>query len=563
MSQEDQPNPSPDAPSTQAPSPHDVPESDAQPFVITLPDDPSSGNDWYLWAGVLALLTLVAFWPAITGIFLWDDDHQITLNQTGIGLLHIWVPRLETIQYYPLTNTLLWIEDHLWGTAQNSALGFHVVNLILHATGAIILWRALRRLSVPAAWVAAAAWAIHPLQAETVCWISELKNILSGVFVFASLLFFLEFIGLRDPDAREPDTGGLDSGEMVWKLKTPWQAYGISLGFFVLAMFSKTVATSLAPALLIIMWWKQRLSRERVLSLLPYFVIGAALSLCTALRESDPNGPVEATGEEWNLGFTPRLLIAARGFWFYIGKTLVPINLSFNYPRIVPSAGDPMHWMMLIAALLLIALLYVTRDKIGRGPLTAILCYFVALFPSLGFFNVFPFRFSFVADHFQYLAGVPLIALLVAIAARAIVKIVGAHRFREPATWQAVLPAILVGVLAITAWMRASVFVAPPTLWSDVLAKNPNSWLAAYNFAKEERGEAVDDITNAARASQGGDPDLAKNQIEIATALLDDAEKNLNNVLHNPQVPARLLQQALNELADLQLSRAGLGGARM
>ena len=139
-----------------APKPDLSPESNGdeeiQPFVITMPDDPSSGGDWYLWAAVLALIALVAFWPAINGTFIWDDEQYVTQNralQSPQGLVEIWKIPPGTIQYYPLTFTALWIEHQIWG---NNSLGYRVVNLLLHAGAAIVLWRILRRLKIPGAW---------------------------------------------------------------------------------------------------------------------------------------------------------------------------------------------------------------------------------------------------------------------------------------------------------------------------------------------------------------------------------------------------------------------------
>ncbi|MDP9172326.1 MAG: hypothetical protein M3O30_00470 [Planctomycetota bacterium] len=560
MSEEEQPNSHADASSPDAAmSPtggngansNIVTEGDAKPFVITLPDDPSSGNDWYLWAGVLALLTLVAFWPAIQGAYLWDDDHHITLNLTVSGLLHIWLPPIGTVQYYPLSYTLFWIQDHLWGGSASATAGFHVVNLLLHAGGAVVLWRAFRRLGLPAAWVAAAAWAVHPLQAESVCWISELKNVLSGVLVFSSLLFFLEFIDLPDPD----------SGKLIGKLTSPWQAYAISLGFFVLAMFAKTVACALAPALLVVLWWKRKWNSHRGVALVPYFVIGAVLSLFTAHRETDPQGTVEATGPEWHLKIVQRFLVAGRGFWFYIAKIFLPTHLSFNYPRIVPNLSDITQWLLLLAAVLLFAVLFALREKIGRGPLAAALCYALALFPSLGFVNVYPFRYSFVADHFQYLAGVPVIALVVVGVARLVHRIAGNADSSKPAMWQAVLPAVLMVVLAGASWTRAQMFFDGDTLWADVLAKNPMSWMAAYNLGVAQTGESQPYIDGANQAAKANDRATWQEQETAALDFLDSAQQNLKKVLDNPAAPEATHYLSHNQLGNAGLLRAELPGA--
>ncbi len=287
------------SPEPQSPNPpidpNDPTQEEGQPFVMTLPDDPASGQDWYLWAAVLALIVLVAFWPAISGTFLWDDEQYVTQNHAlldAAGLLQIWKIPPGTIQYYPLTFTMLWIEHHFW---ENNSLGYRLVNLLLHAGAAVLLWRILRRLSVPGAWAAAAIWAIHPLQAESVCWISESKNVLSGILALVSTLFYLEFVAMRDPD----------STRKIWDLKDDWQIYAISLGFFLLAMLSKTVVCFLPAALLIILWWKRRISVRAILGLVPMLVIGAALAWETSRLETNPNGPVGASGPGWQLSFAP------------------------------------------------------------------------------------------------------------------------------------------------------------------------------------------------------------------------------------------------------------------
>jgi hypothetical protein len=392
-------------------------DSEATPFVVTLPDDPASNKDWYLWAGVLAILALVSFWPAIQGSFLWDDDHYVTQNmslRTVDGLVHEWVPPLQTVQYYPLTFTTFWVEYHLWN---KMPLGYHIVNLLLHAGSTILVWRLLRRLAVPGAWVAAAIWAVHPLQVETVAWITERKNVLSGLLFFASAWFYLEFAGLADSDEKRP----------TLKLNNRWGAYGLSLLLFAAALLSKTVACSLPAALLIVLWWKNKLNRQAVLGLIPFFILGLALAMVTARMEVDPNG-VGAAGPEWILSPVQRLLIAGRGIWFYVGKLILPLHLSFNYPKINPDPHDAMQWLYVIATLTVLGILAATTRKLGRGPLAAALFYIVTLFPSLGFVDVYPFRYSFVADHFQYLSGLALIVLAVAALARLVPA-----RHHEPA----------------------------------------------------------------------------------------------------------------------------------
>jgi tetratricopeptide (TPR) repeat protein len=526
---------------SQNPTPESTPPQpeDAPQFMVTLPDEPGSLRDWGLWAGVLALLTLICFWPAISGGFLWDDDHYVTRNQTltnHFGLIHIWaptLPKMETVQYYPLTFTALWIEHHLW---QDSPLGYRVVNLILHAAAAIVVWRILRRLRLPGAWVIAAIWAVHPLQAESVCWISECKNVLSGLLAFTSLLFYLDFVGLRDPDS--PHT--------VWKLPHRWQTYAFGLIFFIAAMLSKSVVCALPAALVLILWWQRRLTRETFFGLIPMFIIGAVGGFWTSHLETDPAGYVQATGGLWDIPLLQRFLIAGQNFWFYIGKIFAPFQLSFNYPRKLPVTSDARSWVYLIGAIVVIDLLLMFRRFWGRGPATAVLCYVAAIFPALGFFNIFPFRFSFVADHFQYLAGLPLIALAVVIIAQIL-------QIKTNAL--AVLTSIAILGLSTLAWNRSYAFVDTATLWQDTLQKNPDSWLAAFNLSKDRAAEATDDLDEANALQEGNAPDQASAVADEAAGKLDDAEALLWKVINNSQKPRQFNYLSYNQLAEIKSLR--------
>jgi tetratricopeptide (TPR) repeat protein len=554
MSQPPQPpDPPPDSPPDSPIDVNDPASEDAQPFVITLPDDPASGRDWYLWAAVLALIALVAFWPAISGTFLWDDDQYVTQNRALLdasGLKQIWSIPPGTIQYYPLTFTALWIEHHFW---ENNSLGYRVVNLILHAGAALILWRILRRLSVPGAWAVAALWAIHPLQAESVCWISECKNILSGILALASVLFYLEFAGFRDPESKQ----------RIWELPEDWHLYAISAGFFLLAMLSKTAVCFLPVAILLILWWKRRLSSISIWGLVPMLVIGVALAWETSRLETDPNGPIRASGPEWQLSFAQRLQISGSDLWFYVGKLLLPIHQSFVYPRNVPSPGDIIEWLPLIAAAVVVAGLALGIKKLGRGPLVAVLCYIAILFPALGFANVYPFRFSFVADHYQYLAGIPLIALAVWLVSKIAAPL---WMPREATSDQpvvgksapiAVLIAAVLLVLGITSWNRAAVFAEPLTLWQDVLKpdKNPQSWLASYNLARLMQGQATASFEDAASYLQAKDEDSSKSSALDALAELDESNRLVQTVLDNPQTPDDVRYKAYDQAAENDITR--------
>src|SRR4051812_32714143 len=333
-----------------------------------------------LWVAIL-----VVYQPVWNGGFLWDDAAHVTRPDLRSlqGLWSIWFTPGATQQYYPLTHSFFWLQHRLWGDAP---LGYHVVNLVLHASAASMIGLLLWRLSIPGTYLVAAIFALHPIQVESVAWISEIKNTLSAVLYLASALAWLRFRDKRDAGS-----------------------YALSLSLFVLALCSKTVTATLPAALLVIEWWRRRrLSWPRdVLPLVPFFVVGAAAGLATIWVERTLVG---AEGVAFD--FTPieRALIAGRALWFYAGKLFWPTNLVFIYPRW--SVSEHMGWQYLYpaAAIAAIALAWMVRSR-SRGPLAGVLFFAGTLFPALGFFNVYPFLFSFVADHFQYLASLGLIAL--------------------------------------------------------------------------------------------------------------------------------------------------------
>ena len=144
-----------------------------------------------MWLGLLlAMITLVAYLPALDGGFIWDDHSHVENNPLLFGpggLKRIWFS-LEAPQYYPLVFTSFRLERALWGV---NPAGYHWVNLLLHTANALLVWQLLRRLRVPGAWLAAALFALHPVNVESVAWITERKNTLSMLFYLLSLLCFL------------------------------------------------------------------------------------------------------------------------------------------------------------------------------------------------------------------------------------------------------------------------------------------------------------------------------------------------------------------------------------
>jgi Flp pilus assembly protein TadD len=425
----------------------------------------------------LVLLVVLAHGVGVWNGFVWDDDRYVTENpalRSFDGLTAIWGNPGTTPQYYPLTHTSFWLEYQAWGLW---APGYHGVNIGLQALAAILLFLVLKRLGVPGAWLAAAVFAVHPIQVESVAWVTERKNLLSGVFYLGSLFCWVRALGL-DRDDREDAGGGteIDPGLAI---------FGTLL--FALGLLSKTVVASLPVTLLLLVWWKRRRFSG---GLLFYTVTMLALGLMTAsLTSWLEKYQVNALGEEWSLSFVERVMVAGRAWWFYLGKLVWPLDQVFIYPRweIDGARLSALLWPALAAASLLT--LWALRDRLGRGPLVAMLHYGVALSPALGFFNVYPMRYSWVADHFQYLAGVGPLVLLIALASRAPLPSTGPFRAARP-----LAAILLLSTLVTLSWQRTPAYLDQVTLWEDTLAGNPQAWIAHNNLGilYAERGREAE-----------------------------------------------------------------------
>jgi protein O-mannosyl-transferase len=458
----------------------------------------SLGYKAYLLGLVLVIGTFVAYMPVMRAGFIWDDDAHVTENpnlRSFRGLYRIWFEPLANQQYYPLQLTGYWIEYHLWGLRP---FGYHAANVLLHALSAVLLWTVLRELDIRGAWLAAAVFAVHPVEVESVAWISELKNLLSTTFYLGAMLAFFRFRPMSgEPQADSP----------------PWRFYFMATALFLCALLSKTVACSLPAVLALLLWWKRgRLERRDIEVLSPMFLLGITLGLITAWLEKHHAG---ASGAEWSLSFLQRCLLAGRALWFYAGKLLWPHPLMFIYPH---WDIDPAAWWQYLfpaATLAVLLVLWSLRSRIGRGPLVAALCFGCALFPSLGFFNVYPFRYSYVADHFQYLASIGIIVL----AANGIARVLGHSRSWSAPAGNAVCSALLLTLGTLT-WKQTRVYHNNETLWRDTVTKNPDAWIAQNNLGillgnQGRSAEAIARYTEALRLK----PDYAEAHNNLGFAL--------------------------------------------
>jgi tetratricopeptide (TPR) repeat protein len=444
--------------------------------------DPGRTGKWrtIACASAVTAAVLAVYWPVYRAGFIWDDDAHVTRPELRSlhGLWRIWTEIGATQQYYPVLHSAFWFEHRLWG---DSAAGYHLLNVLLHATAACLFAAVLYRIwkNFPAAtsaqhkqtflaascevksravrtppadgvqWLAAFLFALHPVCVESVAWISEQKNTLSAVFYLFAAWAFLGWRG--------------DGRRRLYWLATA--AYG-------LALLTKSVTATLPAALVVVLWWREgRLSWKRhVLPLAPWLAAGASAGLFTAWIE---RGYIGAQGAQFNFSGAQRLLIAGRAACFYLGKLVWPSHLSFVYPRWTIEGGAPLLWLYpaAVAASILI-LAFAVR---ARGPLAAALYFLGTLFPALGFINVYPFVFSFVADHFQYLASLGVFALVAA----------GWgiwHRRARVAYVPAAAASAVVLILGYLTWRQSQIYRDQETLYTATLAENPDCWLAHDNL---------------------------------------------------------------------------------
>jgi tetratricopeptide (TPR) repeat protein len=421
-------------------------------------------------AGAIVIACFIAYIPAIRAGFIWDDDQYVTANPlltAPDGLYRIWFSTDSPSQYFPLAYTTYRLEHRLWGL---DPMGYHVVNIAIHITNALLLWLVIRRLNIPGAWFASAVFALHPVNVESAAWITERKNVLMLLFSLLSVVCWLK-------SALDGRCG-----------RKPILFYAGSLVLYALALFSKATACTLPIALVLILWFKSiHLSAKRLAKIIPYIAMGIGIGILVMWWERHHQGAGYV-----NLGLGPaaKLLIAGRALWFYLGRVFWPVNLTFSYPRwhIDPTAIGQYLWPA--AFCLTIVCAWLLRGKIGRGPLAAILFFAGMLFPMLGFFTLYTFVYTYVADHYQYAACIGPITLAAA---------GGAHIYRRSGKNAKTVMLSATGVLLITLGVlthrQCRIYTSKQTLWEDTLNKNPDSWLAQSQagetlFKQGKAGEA-------------------------------------------------------------------------
>jgi tetratricopeptide (TPR) repeat protein len=463
---------------------------------VSVQGKPSWFNRDWLWGLVLILSVILTYMPVSKAQFIYDDGEFLTANPCVVGplgLKEIWTTSAADI--CPLLFTAFWAEHALWGL---EPMPYHLVTVLLHGACAILLWQVLRSLRVQGAWLGAALWALHPVAVESVAWISEMKNTESGLFYLLSILFFVRWLRAKDLDGRT--RGG-------------WN-YALTLLFAALGMASKSSTVILPVVLCLCAWWIQgRWHWRNLTSVVPVFLMAIAPCLVSIwiekLRFATDTNP------QWVRTWPERLVTAGDAVWFYLGKLLWPHPLMTIYPRWQIDSGQWLSYFALLAVIVILSIFWLERARWSRAFFFAFGYFVVALLPVLGFIDEFPFRLSFVFDHFQYLASMGPLALAGALLAR-----FSNFIFPEKPWLRSSLCAGLLLILGMASSQRTLVYKSEETFWADTVTRNPDCWMGYNNL-----GNAL---------FQKGQVDGALEQFQKALALFPnyvEAHSNLGAAL--------------------------------
>jgi protein O-mannosyl-transferase len=448
-------------------------------------------------AVLIAFTVFITYIPCLSGGFVLDDALLMVDNpliQSQDGLYGFWCTTQPT-DFWPATSTTFWIEWRLWKTCPG---GCHITNLILHVVESLLIWIILRRLNIPGAFFAALIFAVHPVNVESVAWISQRKNIMGMLFFLLSILWYIKAgmptasVGMapafssRHTPCAVPAHGVCGLHSNIY--------YSLSLAAFVLAMLGKG-STAVLPVLLLgIVWWLRPLERRDLARISPFFAVAAVLSGVNVWFQTHGAEIVIRSAN-----YPERLLGAGGVVWFYLYKAILPVDLAFVYRQWHIKVGNPLWWLPLVAALAVTAVLWRYRQTWARPLLFAWGFFCVALAPVIGFTDVGFMQYSLVADHYQHIAIIGVIALAAAFWS------LWRQSMRKKLRWAATLAAVAAaGSLTLLACQQSAIYRDAVTFYRTALVKNPDCWMAHNNlgetlFRSGSLQEALDHYGQALR----------------------------------------------------------------
>src|SRR5437667_2483815 len=446
------------------------PRERGEPMPSALPQRRGS----WLIPVLIALVTFAAFLPTLQNQFVtWDDAANFLDNPhyRGLAWTHIrWMWTTHLGHYIPLTWMTLGLDYLLWGM---NPFGYHLTSLLLHAANAVVFFFVVHRiltLALPsrserghalavAAGLAALVFAIHPLRVESVAWVTERRDVLSGLFYLSAILMYL----------RACERGARGRG---------W--YWAAVGLFAGALLSKSMVVNLPFVLLIldvyplrrlggfVGWWSEP-ARRIYIEKIPFVLLAAGASAIAVMAQSS----VHAAASLAQLSLPGRLVVSAYGLSFYLGKTGVPVNLSPLYE--LSSTVDPWATPFILSygvVVAITALALALRRRVPGLP-AAWLAYVVVLLPVLGILQSGP---QIAADRYTYLAGLGWASLA------------GAGLL---STWRRWPPFVLTGLavvllsgLGTLTWNQVEVWHDSEKLWTHALAIDPKTSMAQFGLGR-------------------------------------------------------------------------------
>ena len=462
------------------------------PRTADQPDEIGALPFW-LRAGIIILAALWIYSPAMRGDWLWDDDWYITnqpLMRDLSGLFKFWFEPGSWVEYYPLEETVLWIEWHLFGS---DTLGYHLVTLALHIGNALLVWRLLDKFGLRKAWIGGLIFAVHPAMVESAAWIAETKNTLSTFPCLLAACVWIDYDNRRQP-----------------------RDYAFAILYFTAALLCKIAVAPLPLALLLYAWWKRRhIGRSDLAALVPFVII--AVVVCgISLAGSQMYTKIEP--KTWPLPvltFPEKLALSGQTLGVYVAHVFWPVDLLPNYPQWPVSASSLLvylPWLVLFAVLLL---LWLQRKSWGGTALLGVGFFLVFLLPFLGFVMASYMSFTWVMDHFLYVPMIGLIGLFVAALDSIDTRVSAPARVGVTAA-----TTILVTLLAFESHAYSAVFASQKALWSYTAERNPGDWLAHYilgrtMLANNEPQEALEQYQLFLQLG----PDKAMGHLNLGRAL--------------------------------------------
>ena len=411
-----------------------------------------------LFAALLVLCAIIAYIPAISAGFVWDDDLLLTANpqvQSGHGLKEIWLGK-NSCDYTPLTLTTFWLEKRLW---DYTPTGYHVINILLHAVAAVLLWQTLSTLRIPGSWLAALLFVIHPVNVASVAWIAERKNTLSAALFFASILAFL-----------------------VSHKRDSIRLYLSSIALFSLAGLSKGTVVAMPIVLCgCILWINRRITPRDLVRMTPFLLIALVISFLTIRYQSRA---VDYGLLSSNLPF--RLARSGAVVWFYLREILFPIPLSPMLPQWQPNLHSPFVYLPALLVVVTLGLFFWKRKSWGRPFLFASGYYLWMLLPALGLIWMALQQETPCADWWQYLAAPGVFAGI----AGGFIKVSNATSKNTRLGLHA-LVCVVLALLLVQTWRRSVIYQSMETYCRAVLAENPHAWTMQNNLGVvlEQRGQ--------------------------------------------------------------------------